>query len=33
LKEAGPETYAGVSLFTIYTLPYILETKNKFSEF
>lgn len=33
LKEAGPETYAGVSLLTIYTLPYILETKNKFSEF
>ena len=33
LKEAGPETYAGLSLFTVYTLPYILETKNKFSEF
>ena len=33
LKEGGPETYAGVSLLTIYTLPYILETKNKFSEF
>jgi hypothetical protein len=33
LKEAGPETYAGVSLLAIYTLPYILETKNKFSEF
>lgn len=33
LKEGGPEVYAGVSLLTIYTLPYILETKNKFSEF
>lgn len=33
LKESGPEVYAGVSLFTVYTLPYILETKNKFSEF
>ena len=33
LKEGGPETYAGVSLLSIYTLPYILETKNKFSEF
>jgi hypothetical protein len=33
LKEGGPEVYAGVSLLTVYTLPYILETKNKFSEF
>lgn len=33
LKEADPEYYAGISLFAIYTLPYILETKNKFSEF
>jgi len=33
LKEGGTEVYAGVSLLTIYTLPYILETKNKFSEF
>jgi hypothetical protein len=33
LKEGGPEVYAGLSLFTVYTLPYILETKNKFSEF
>lgn len=33
LKESGPEVYAGVSLLTVYTLPYILETKNKFSEF
>lgn len=33
LKESGPEVYAAVSLLTVYTLPYILETKNKFSEF
>lgn len=33
LKESGGEVYAGLSLFTVYTLPYILETKNKFSEF
>lgn len=33
LKEADPEVYAGTALFAIYTLPYILETKNKFSEF
>lgn len=33
LKEADPEYYVGVSLLTFYTLPYILETKNKFSEF
>lgn len=33
LKEAGHEVYTGVALFTVYTLTYILETKNKFSEF
>jgi hypothetical protein len=33
LKEGGTEVYAGLSLLTVYTLPYILETKNKFSEF
>ncbi len=32
LKEADKEVYAGVALFTLYTLPYILETNNKFSE-
>lgn len=33
LKEADPELYVGTALFAIYTVPYILETKNKFSEF
>jgi hypothetical protein len=33
LKEADPEVYAGLALFTTYALTFILETKNKFSEF
>lgn len=33
LKEADSEVYAGVALITTYALTFILETKNKFSEF
>jgi hypothetical protein len=33
LKEADKEVYAGVALITTYALTFILETKNKFSEF
>ena len=33
LKEADTEVYAGIALFTTYALTFILETKNKFSEF
>jgi hypothetical protein len=33
LKEADSEVYAGVALLTTYSLTYILETTNKFSEF
>ena len=32
-KEADSEAYVGTALLAVYTLPYILETKNKFSEF
>lgn len=33
LKEADSEVYAGVALVTTYALTFILETKNKYSEF
>lgn len=33
LKEAPPDTTVFVGLLSIYTLPYILETKNRFSMF
>ena len=33
LKEADHEVYTGLALFTTYALTFILETKNKYSEF
>jgi hypothetical protein len=33
LKEADHEVYTGLALITTYALTFILETKNKFSEF